>query len=99
MIKHIVFWKVSDPAASQAVYEKLDQMVARLKTIIPEIAEARVGCNYRPDDQFPVYTVCLDSVFKSKADLAVYADHPEHIKLRDYMNSVTGDRTVFDYEF
>ena len=99
MIKHIVFWKVSDPASGEAVYEKLSGMVERLKTLVPEISEARVGFNYRPDDKFPVYTLCLDSVFRFKEELAVYADHPEHIKLRDYMNSVADDRTVFDYIF
>lgn len=55
-----------------------------------------VGYNVNEGD---VFHVCIDSVFDSLEDLNTYIDHPEHQKVRAFMNEVSYDKTVFDYEF
>lgn len=99
MIKHIVFWKINEEgteADRMQTIETFRQKTEYLKTIIPQIREAAVGANVNQGDTFHV---CIDSVFESMEELATYINHPEHLKVREYMNSVSYDKTVFDYEF
>lgn len=99
MIKHIVFWKICKEGTQQErseVVESFRQKTAYLQTIIPQIKSATVGQNVNDGD---VFHVCIDSVFESLEDLDTYINHPEHLKVRAYMNEVSYDKTVFDYEF
>lgn len=99
MLKHIVFWKINQDGTledRQATANTFRQKTAFLQTIIPQIKEAVVGFNINEGDGFHV---CIDSVFESVADLELYINHPEHLKVREYMNSVSYDKTVFDYHY
>lgn len=99
MIKHIVFWKINKDGTEEerkATVEAFRQKTEYLKTIIPQIKEATVGYNYNDGD---VFHVCIDSVFENEEELDKYIYHPEHLKVREFMNSVSYDKTVFDYKF
>ncbi len=99
MIKHIVFWKISPPGDREAhmkIVEEFGKKTAYLKTIIPEIVDAVVGHNFVEGD---VFNICIDATFQSQEDLDAYINHPEHLKVREYMNSVTYDKAVFDYRY
>lgn len=99
MIKHIVMWKVCKGGTAEdraAVYATFSQMTEHLRGIIPEIIASRVGINCAQGD---VFHVCIDSVFNSLEELSRYLDHPEHLKVRTYMNSVCYDKVIFDYEY
>lgn len=98
MIKHIVLWKVTPPGdrhAHEKIYREFKEKTESLKRIIPEIAEATVGYNYNEGD---VFNICIDSLFKSRADLDAYIRHPEHLKVRAFLDGVTYAKAVFDYE-
>lgn len=97
MIKHIVFWKIHEHGTAQERQHTIEQFRLKteyLKTIIPEIKEASVGCNINTGDAFHV---CIDSTFCSPEELDAYIQHPEHLKVREFMNSVSYDKTVFDF--
>lgn len=99
MIKHIVFWKIDKGGTQEdrlAKVEAFRQKTAYLQTIIPQIRSAHVGWNVNQGD---VFHVCIDSVFDSLEDLEAYIQHPEHLKVRAFMNEISYDKTVFDYEF
>lgn len=99
MIKHIVLWKLHKDGTPQQRQETIDtfrQKTEYLKTIIPEIQEATVASNINEGD---VFHVCIDSVFRSVDELNTYINHPEHLKVREFMNNVSYDKAVFDYEF
>ena len=99
MIKHIVFWKINKDGTDsdrRATVEAFRKKTEYLQTIIPQIKSATVGYNVNEGD---VFHVCIDSVFDSLEDLNTYIDHPEHQKVRAFMNEVSYDKTVFDYEF
>lgn len=99
MIKHIVFWKVNENGTEeerQNTIKIFREKTEYLKTIIPEIQKASVGSNLNNGD---VFHVCIDSIFNSVEELNIYINHPEHMKVREYMNQVSYDKTVFDYEF
>lgn len=99
MIKHIVFWKLHENGTSAQRAESIESFRKKseyLQTIIPEILEARIGANVVEGD---VFHVCIDSVFADLDSLNRYIDHPEHLKVREFMNSISYDKTVFDYEY
>lgn len=99
MIKHIVFWKINKDGTDKdrkRTVERFREKTEHLKTIIPQIREASVGENVNSGNAFHV---CIDSVFNSLEDLNIYINHPEHLKVREFMDSVSYDKTVFDYEF
>ena len=98
MLKHIVFWKVCKDGTAEdraAVIDTFSKKVDALRPIIPQIKDAVVAANIN-DGQFDV---CIDSVFENKEELDAYIYHPEHLKVRAYMDSVSYDKTVFDYYF
>lgn len=99
MIKHIVLWKFSKDSTEEdrlAVAQAFREKVEYLGTIIPEIKSATVGWNLSSGD---VYHVILDSVFEDAESLDRYINHPEHLKVRAFINGATSERTVFDYKF
>ena len=98
MIKHIVFWKIhknGTPEQKQASIQAFREKTQYLQTIIPEIREATVGANVNPDG----FDVCIDSVFDNLEDLETYIQHPEHLKVRAFLDGIQYEKTVFDYEF
>ena len=62
---------------------------------IGEINALEVGINYL--DSSAAYDICLYSEFKDQNDLKIYQEHPEHLKVKDYIVSVVTDRAVVDY--
>lgn len=98
MIKHIVLWKINKDGTyedRQKTLEEFHTKVEYLKTIIPEIKEARVALSYNGGDAFHL---CIDSIFESDETLQTYINHPEHLKVRAWLDTVAYDKTVFDYE-
>lgn len=97
MVKHIVFWKICGAVEErERCIEEFRRKTLSLQAIIPQIKSAVIGANICADSG---YHVCIDSVFTSREDLEVYIDHPEHLKVREFMDENTYDKTVFDYEF
>lgn len=97
MIKHIVLWKINKDGTQedrQKTLEEFHDKVEYLKTIIPEIKEARVALSYNGGDAFHL---CIDSIFENDEELQTYINHPEHLKVREWLNSVAYDKTSFDY--
>ena len=98
MIKHIVLWNIRSAEGVDRrteVYCQFSQKTEHLQRVIPEIKEARVALNTNEgqDD----FDICIDSVFDNPEALEAYINHPEHLKVRTYMDSVTCGKTVFDY--
>ena len=99
MIKHIVFWKICKDGTEADRQEVIDTFRGKtefLKTIIPEIVSATVAGNINTGD---VFHVCIDSTFNNLVELDRYINHPEHLKVRAYMSSVSYEKTTFDYEY
>ena len=100
MIKHIVMWKLEDFADGRTknenakiIKEKLEALVG----VIPEIVELEVGIDILGTNQS--YDVVLVSEFKNLQELDIYAKHPEHVKVGEFVGKVRKDRVAVDYEF
>ena len=99
MIKHIVMWRLKDNAAGATKEEnalKLKERLEALVDVIDTLHVAEVGINFNPSDA--AFDVILYSEFDDQAGLDAYQNHPEHLKIVDFVGEIRTDRAVVDYE-
>jgi heme-degrading monooxygenase HmoA len=97
MIKHIVMWNVrGDDAVSRA--RNIALLKAEFESLrgrIPGLLHLEVGV----DDSRVDYAcdVVLVTEFASRAALAAYAEHPEHLRVRRALGELRSARHQVDY--
>lgn len=99
MIKHIVMWKLKDLAEGKDKLENAKIIKSRLeglKNIIGQIKYIEVGININESTQ--AFDAVLISEFDSLEDLKIYKNHPEHLKISEFVSKVRDARVVADYE-
>lgn len=99
MIKHIVMWRLKDSAAGASREEnakKLKQSLEDLKDKIVDIKALEVGINFNASPA--AFDVVLYSEFADMEGLDSYQNHPEHLKIVDFVGEIRTDRAVVDYE-
>ncbi len=99
MIKHIVMQRLKESAAGASKEEnavKLKLGLEALEDKIQEIKEIEVGINFNPSPA--AFDVVLYSVFENREALQAYQNHPEHLKIADFVGEIRTDRAVVDYE-
>ena len=99
MIKHIVIWKLKDfgeGARKSENAQNIKVQLEGLKNKIKEVSSLEVGINI--NDSASSYDVVLYSEFASLEDLKKYQNHPEHVKVGDFIIKVRLDRKVVDYQ-
>lgn len=94
VIKHIVMWRIKDK--DQEAMKKIKTDLEGLKGKIEEIKAIEVGIDFNGSDA--AYDLVLYSEFDNKEGLVTYQSHPEHVKVGQFIKSVTVSRTVVDYE-
>jgi len=100
MIKHIVFFGLSENAEGKSKAENaaiIKAELENLKHLIPEIVKIEVGIHL-PDAPAGDYDIALYSEFKTMADLDTYQVHPEHKRVAAYIGKVRTTRAAVDYE-
>jgi len=99
MITHIVMWKLAEEAEGHGKEENFAIIRERLEAldpVIPQLKSIHVYRNVNPTDKNS--DVVLVTTFDSLEDLNVYAAHPEHLKVGQFIGSVAFSRTAIDYE-
>ncbi len=91
MIKHIVLWKLKDPADAAHFKALLDTC----KDLVPGMIAFEVAV--RTEALEANADVALYSVFESKAALDAYQIHPEHKAVSAELGPLRDTRTVLDY--
>ncbi len=94
MIKHIVFFKLSDEGLKQKdlMVEKLNS----LKDSIDFIRALEVGINFAQEDR--AFDISLTIIVDSKEALDNYAKHENHIPVVEFIKSLGTQSKVVDYE-
>ena len=75
---------------------KLKKALEGLKIYIDELKYIEVGLNF--NEKPTAYDLVLNTTFNSEDDLEKYRVHPEHKKLLIFLQQVTEDSAVVDYE-
>ncbi len=82
MVKHIVLYKLKNKGDA-------DEMIGRFLSMrgkIPELKARVAGKDIIKSER--AYDVALVCDFESEHDLNVYANHPVHLPVKDYVHSV-----------
>ena len=94
MIKHIILTKFTDPET--AVPEASRRLLA-LKDKIPQIVDMEVGADFLHSSRS--YDMGLIVTFRTREDLAVYADHPDHALVKEYIHAHREGTVSVDFEY
>lgn len=91
MVKHIVLWRLKSKADAARIQKELEGMRGK----IPGLVKLEVGTNFAAGS--PV-DLGLYSELTDRAALEVYANHPVHVPVKQFMAPLVAERWVFDYE-
>jgi sugar/nucleoside kinase (ribokinase family) len=100
MVKHIVFFKLSDsqsPENKKAELNKMEQIFSPLGRKFSFIIEYRTGINFSKVSH--AWDFAIDSVFSNKEDLQKYQDSEDHKEAIRKGSEIKKSRAVIDYEF
>ena len=100
MIKHVVFFRLLDEAEGKTKLENAqiirDGLLA-LREKIDVLVDETVGINI-PNAKNTDHDICLTCTFNTWEDLDTYANHPEHVKVAQYIGKCKEARSAVDYE-
>jgi hypothetical protein len=100
MIKHIVFFKLSEsiiPGDKQLQLKRMEEIFSPLGDRFPFIIEYRTGINF--NNASHAWDFVIDSVFKNKEDLQKYQESTEHKEAIKNASAIEKSKAVIDYEF
>lgn len=92
MIRHIVMWKLREPAQAQRFKDLLDSCCG----IVPGMLEFDVAI--RAPGLEANMDVVLVSTFADTAALDAYLHHPRHKEVGAVLGAMRESRTVLDFE-
>lgn len=98
MLKHIVMWKLKDVAEGRTKAENakmMKSMLEGLKGKIAEIDHIEVGMNVIASEA--AFDVALYSEFRDDKALVTYQEHPDHVKVAEFVGKIKAERVVVDY--
>lgn len=94
MITHVVLFKLKHNSV-----EILETAVATLRSLdgqIPTLKSIEVGTDLVRSERS--YDIALITRFDDMDDYKVYADHPNHLPVLNYMRSVVSAAVAVDFE-
>lgn len=99
MIKHVVMWEFKDFAEGNdkdSNIQKAEQKIMELEDLVDVINFIEVGINLNESEA--AYDLVLVSEFETLEDLDEYQNHPDHVKVKEFVKKVVDKRVVVDYE-
>lgn len=97
MVKHIIIWEFNDELSAEQRKDaaaRIKSGLESLKGVIDGIEEIKVNTELLPTS---VGDLMLDSTFTDEAALAVYAVHPAHVAVKEFVATVVKSRRCADY--
>jgi hypothetical protein len=97
MVMHVVMWKLKDRAEGKERAENAHRMKEVLESLalsIPCIRNLVVGTQDQPDPN--AWDVFLMAQFDNRRDLEIYQNHPEHVRVRSWIQTIREERSVVD---
>ena len=91
MIRHVVVFK----AKENAPLEEFKKRIEALKSVIPQIKHIEVGIDIRYDKNPSDF--CVITEVENIDDLDIYAKHPKHLEVIEFLKPYILERRVVDY--
>ncbi|EDU36475.1 stress responsive A/B barrel domain protein [Clostridium sporogenes ATCC 15579] len=92
-------WKLKEFVEGKSKLENANILKTSLEDLqnkIDVLKLIEVGVNINDSKQ--AYDVVLYSEFENLEDLNLYQNHPDHLKVGEFINKVKEERIVTDYE-
>lgn len=92
-------WKLKEFTEEKHKFENAQIIKRDLENLQNKINQVRyieVGININKSEQ--AYDVVLYSEFDSIEDLSIYQNHPDHVRISNFISKVREIRVVIDYE-
>jgi hypothetical protein len=101
MVRHIVLWKLDNSYSDKEKTDVKKQLSDKLVHLLDKIDQLHfIEVNFNSEKAAPSnFDIMLDSAFETFDDLRTYQEHPEHIKVAEYIKSLKLQRTAIDYEY
>lgn len=97
MVEHIVCIKLK-PGTTEAIENEILAGLKALKETVPVVVDLSVGKDFTITRN-QGYTIGLVVRLNSKADLAIYNDHPNHLPIKKRIGELAETVMAIDYEF
>ena len=99
MIRHVVSWKLKaqDAEGKAKAFGELAEALGALPHLIPQIKTLHIGRDL--DDTDGNWDVVLIVDYANAADLQIYQEHPEHVKVGPIVRERVSERSTVDFEF
>lgn len=94
MVVHIVMFKFKEENKALNL-AKVQRRLEKLEELIDVLKNMEVGINFTESPR--AFDLSLYSTFESRADLKIYAEHEEHLKVLELIKEVTLETKVVDY--
>lgn len=95
MVVHIVTFQFKEENKQTNIIQA-KQMLENLMGAVPTLRSIDVGLNFSKEER--AMDMSIIAVFESKEGLDVYAVHPEHLRVVDFIKTVVEYSKVVDYE-
>lgn len=95
MIKHIVMYRLKN--ANEENKEALVRKFLSMDGKITELKSIEAGADVLGSKRS--YDVALVCTFDSIKNMSIYRDHPVHLKVKEYVQSVVASSISVDYEY
>lgn len=95
MIKHIVMYRLKN--STEENKEALVRKFLSMDGKITELKSIEAGADVLGSERS--YDVALVCSFDSIKNMAIYRDHPVHLKVKEYVQSVVASSISVDYEY
>mgnify|MGYP004688989341 FL=1 len=92
MITHVVMWKFKSGEEEKA--NEFLSKLQELKNVIPQIVEMEVGKNVNEKNDFDAALILK---VRTLADLEIYKNHSEHLKVSALCKEIRTDRKAVDF--
>lgn len=92
MFTHIVFYRLKDKKKDAVL---LREKFLSMPGLIPYLKKVKVGIDEIRSERS--MDVCLYTEFETKSDYLSYRDHPEHLKIAEYVASVKTESYSVDF--
>lgn len=94
MVVHIVLFSFKEDNKKKHI-QKAKEMLEALPDKVETLKEIEVGVNFSDKDR--AMDLSIITTFDNKVGLEVYATHPEHVKVVEYLKGVVAESRVVDY--
>lgn len=97
MVKHVIIWDFKDELTAEQKKEaaaRIKEGLEGLKGVVEGLVSIKVNTELLGTSNGDIM---LDSEFVDEKALAYYADHPAHVKVKEYVHTVVKARKCVDY--